>query len=82
MHITSHTLEDLGPPGPSNMGSPLRLSNNKAHGIRIGYGDTFIHILKLFLILFYELLDYTYPIDGCLGEFAMTYYHVFFLVFN
>ena len=28
----------------------------------------FIHILKLFLILSYKLLDYTYPIDGCLGE--------------
>ena len=66
-HITFHT-ESLGPLGPSNMGSPLRLLKSKVHGNQIAYGDIFIQPLKAILILSYKLFDYTYPIDGCLGE--------------
>ena len=62
------------------MGSPLMLLKSKAHGIQIAYGDIFIHILKLIPILSYKLFDYTYPIDGCLGECFYVLLSCFLLI--
>ena len=65
LHITFHTFRRSG----AQHGVSWMLLNNEAHGTQMVYGDIFIHILRLFLILSYKLFDYTYPIDGCLGEY-------------
>ena len=68
MQITFHTFRRSGASWAFQHGVPIDAIKNKAHGIQIAYGDIFIHILKLILILSYKLFNYTYPIDGCLGE--------------